>query len=137
VEADMEGWLAALPLRLTLLLSLPQLKIISSSPIAAASVFTTSPPILKLILECAPFLAISLAIHPFIMIMEGTIIAKRDTGYLLLSYGATFATLMASLRKATCLKEVWAGFLFFQAIRLIQFGVRVALRRKTIVEYSS
>ena len=100
-----------------------------------ASVFTTSTPILKLIRECAPFLAASLAIHPFIMIMEGTIIAKRDTGYLLLSYVATFAALMVSIRKATDLKGVWAGFLFFQALRLLQFGVRVVYRRKVVVDY--
>jgi hypothetical protein len=70
------------------------------------------------------------------MIMEGAIIAKRDTNYLLLSYGATFATLMASLRKASSLNEVWAGFLFFQSIRLLQFGTRVILRRKKEVDYS-
>lgn len=102
---------------------------------AGASVFTTSPPILKLIAECAPFLSLSLVVHPFVMIMEGAIIAKRDTNFLLFTYGVTFTALLTSMKTASSLKGVWTGFLGFQLLRCVQFGIRVLMRRNKEVVY--
>ena len=82
-----------------------------------ASLFTTDGPILSLLSSSSPYLCLALILHPFVMLLEGSIIARRDTGFLLGSYGATFGLLWWLMRGATSLANVWQGFMLFQLFR--------------------
>jgi Na+-driven multidrug efflux pump len=71
----------------------------------------------------------ALFLHPFIMLLEGCILASRDLTFLLVSYGITIACHFASLHwNATSFPGVWRSLFFFQTFRLIQFCWRVRSR---------
>jgi Na+-driven multidrug efflux pump len=68
----------------------------------------------------------ALFLHPFIMLLEGCILASRDLTFLLASYVITIVCHFASLHwNATSFPGVWRSLFFFQTFRLIQFSWRV------------
>eukprot|EP00566_Odontella_aurita_P007057 CAMPEP_0113530048 /NCGR_PEP_ID=MMETSP0015_2-20120614/2724_1 /TAXON_ID=2838 /ORGANISM="Odontella" /LENGTH=755 /DNA_ID=CAMNT_0000428729 /DNA_START=189 /DNA_END=2456 /DNA_ORIENTATION=+ /assembly_acc=CAM_ASM_000160 len=89
------------------------------------------PGVSSLLSSNACFFELSLLLHPAIMLFEGTIIAKRDLGYLASTYGVTLLGLVGLL-KYGCggFGDVWRALFLFQAMRLLQFGGRVG--RKTM-----
>jgi len=65
-------------------------------------------------------------LHPFIMAMEGSILATRDLGFLVSAYGFTMATMLSILKFSTStFTGVWQALFAFQAIRFTIFGGRV------------
>lgn len=72
------------------------------------------------------YVGLSVLIHPFIMLLEGVVLAKRDLRFLVGLYLTTllihflfcFSPLSATFR------GLWRSLLFFQSIRFIQFAVR-------------
>ena len=104
---------------------------------SGARLFSTNGSIIRLLQLSSKFLGFSLVIHPFVMMSEGVIIAKRDTKYLLMTYVVTFSALMAILKSASNIQGVWRGFFFFQALRLLQFGGRFLGKRRQKVVFES
>ncbi|GMH65609.1 hypothetical protein TL16_g04240, partial [Triparma laevis f. inornata] len=99
-----------------------------------ASAFTTDSTILSILSKSSPALALSLIFHPIVLLLEGSIIAKRDTNFLLGSYAATFGVLWVMMKKAVDLKNVWEGFVVFQGFRLLQYAGRYMWQRGKDVE---
>jgi Na+-driven multidrug efflux pump len=72
------------------------------------------------------FMAAAVFLHPFIMTLEGSILASRDLGFLVTAYGGTMATLLSLLQFATStFTDVWRALFTFQVIRCTLFGWRV------------
>jgi Na+-driven multidrug efflux pump len=82
--------------------------------------------ILQTMATYAPYMASALFVHPLIMLMEGTILARRDLMVLMGMYVGTTAVHGGwVLNGATNLAGLWQAFLGFQSLRLIQFTGRV------------
>jgi len=65
----------------------------------------------------------SVLLHPFLMAFEGSILANRDLGYLVGSYGLTMGVLLITLRFGTrVFEDVWRILLLFQVVRCVLFG---------------
>jgi len=69
----------------------------------------------------APYLAGCLALHPFITVMEGTVIAKREFGNLVKTYTITLALFAGVLSSCTNIAGVWQSLLFWQVSRLVNY----------------
>ena len=65
-------------------------------------------------------------LHPLIMAFEGSILATRDLGFLVTSYGITMTILLSTLHFVTStFTGVWKALFLFQFIRFSIFGSRV------------
>jgi len=68
----------------------------------------------------------SVLIHPFLMAFEGTILAARDLGYLVSSYGFTMGAILLILRfRTSTFPQVWRSLFLFQVTRFVLLGWRV------------
>ena len=68
----------------------------------------------------------ALCLHPFIMLSEGTVMARRDWGCLLRTYAMTLAVHFALLQTTVrTFDHIWRVFFCFQLIRLVNFGSHV------------
>lgn len=95
--------------------------------------FTNDVTILSLLSETKRvfFMMGSVLLHPFIMTMEGSILATRDLGFLVGAYGLTMTFMLSLLKFGTSsFTDVWRALFVFQAIRAISFGLRVALKSR-------
>lgn len=82
--------------------------------------------ILQTMATYAPYMACSMLLHPFIMLAEGAILARRDLMYLVGMYVSTMALHFGMvLRWTSTFSGLWLVFLGFQSIRLLQFASRV------------
>lgn len=73
----------------------------------------------------------SVLLHPFIMTMEGSILAIRDLGFLVGAYGFTMTFMLLLLKFGTSsFTDVWRALFIFQAIRSITFGSRVTYKSR-------
>jgi len=87
--------------------------------------FTKEASILALMKKHSFFMALSLLLHPFIMLFEGAIIATRDLTFLVGTYAVTMGLLFGQLRYGTnSFAGVWRALFCFQALRTVQFGYR-------------
>lgn len=75
--------------------------------------------------EYGKLAAMSLLLHPFILLSEGSMISTRDFRYLISSYSVTMI-MHFSLLVLTCasFQDIWRVFFTFQAVRLALFGTR-------------
>ena len=92
------------------------------------SSFTQDASILAILMnaQTASWAGWALLLHPFIMLLEGCILASQDLVFLLGSYVVTMACHFSSLRlSATSFSGVWRALFFFQTFRLLQFTSRV------------
>jgi Na+-driven multidrug efflux pump len=89
----------------------------------AGSAFTTDTSLVSLMSNVSPFMGLALFIHPITMTLEGSIIAGRNLRRLLGTYVLSVILLLAQLN-FVCDRfvGVWHALLFFQAIRIVQFG---------------
>ena len=81
----------------------------------------------------AQFVSLAILLHPFIMLLEGTILARRDLLYLVAMYVSTM-TLHVSLVLspwASTFAGLWKIFFTFQAMRLVQTAGRVFWKSRT------
>ena len=74
----------------------------------------------------------SVLLHPLILTMEGSILATRDLGFLVGSYGFTMTIMLSLLKFSTnSFTQVWRALFAFQVIRSIVFGARVFVKTRT------
>jgi Na+-driven multidrug efflux pump len=72
------------------------------------------------------YMAGGVFLHPLIMAFEGSLLATRDLGFLVGSYGVTMAALLSLLQFGTnSFTGVWKALFLFQAMRCTIFGTRV------------
>ena len=82
--------------------------------------------IVELMRQHTGFLAASIFLHPFIMLLEGTVIASRNFRSLVVIYTGTLGWQLAALRFTTgSFPAIWRTFFLFQAIRLGLYAYRV------------
>jgi Na+-driven multidrug efflux pump len=68
----------------------------------------------------------AILLHPFILVCEGTVIARRDFSNLIKTYLVTLSLHFSILKYASgSFPAVWRTFFLFQLIRLVNFGFRV------------
>lgn len=90
------------------------------------SLFTNNGAILTLMKENRHFIGISMMLHPFIMCLEGTVIAARDFGTLLATYMVTLCLHFGILTWfCPSFPAIWRTFFLFQGIRLLNFCTHV------------
>jgi len=89
--------------------------------------FTSDDAVCKLMAGNSRYMALSIFLHPFIMLCEGVIMSSGQSGfgYLVKSYSATIVLLWSMLRLPTSFDGVWLVWFGFQVVRLVQFGARV------------
>lgn len=89
--------------------------------------FTSDEAICKLMAGNSRYMALSILLHPFIMLGEGAIMSSGQSGlsYLVKSYSATIVLLWLMLRLPSSFGGVWKVWFGFQVVRLFQFGARV------------
>ncbi len=74
-------------------------------------------------------------LHPLIMAFEGSILATRDLGFLVASYGVTMAILLSTLHFVTStFTGVWKALFLFQFVRFTIFGSRVFKKTRISVK---
>lgn len=87
---------------------------------------TNDKAVIKTISKHSKFVTLSLLLHPFIMLTEGTLIATRDFRNLVTSYSVTIAMHFVLLATAcSSFQDIWRVLFLFQSIRLSLFGTRV------------
>ena len=88
--------------------------------------------IIGLMAEYSPLVGLALLLHPFIMLLEGTVLAKRDLLFMVRSYICTnllhFGFVFSPV--ASTFAGLWRALFVFQNIRLIQFALRVWQRSR-------
>jgi Na+-driven multidrug efflux pump len=92
------------------------------------SLFTNDATILSLLRDPGrvSYMMGSILLHPFVMIMEGSLLATWDLKYLVGAYGCTITMMLSLLKISTnSFTEVWRALFSFQIIRFVVFGSRV------------
>mmetsp|Transcript_20283 Transcript_20283/g.40502 ORF Transcript_20283/g.40502 Transcript_20283/m.40502 type:complete len:625 (+) Transcript_20283:2-1876(+) len=92
--------------------------------------FTDNLSIINSMASVAHWMGASLFLHPFIMIDEGTLIAKQDLLFLVYTYIFTIGLLWFQLGKTTGIKGVWQSLFVFQCLRGAPFRFRVWMKQK-------
>lgn len=89
--------------------------------------------IVAMMRDHAHYLGAALALHPFILLCEGTVIAARDFTTLVATYVVTLG-IHFSILKFFCASfpAVWRTFFLFQGIRLFNFSTRVWRKQAAI-----
>ncbi|KAL3907640.1 MAG: hypothetical protein SGILL_008790 [Bacillariaceae sp.] len=83
--------------------------------------------IIQMMGQYSPYVGLAVLLHPFIMLFEGTVLAKRDLVFMvgmyvltgLLHFGHVFSPVSSSFM------GLWRALFVFQGIRLVQFAARV------------
>jgi len=88
--------------------------------------------ILALMAKHSPWVGFAELLHPFIMLLEGTVLARRDMIFMVGSYTFTsllhFAFVFSPV--ASTFTGLWRALCCFQLIRLSQFAIRVLQRSR-------
>jgi Na+-driven multidrug efflux pump len=82
--------------------------------------------IIKMMRRFAHYVSFSAMIHPFIMFLEGVVLAKRDLRFLVGLYLASLIVHFGFVFSPLCtsFQGLWRALVFFQGIRLVQFATR-------------
>lgn len=81
--------------------------------------------IVQLLQKQAPFMALALTVHPFIMMLEGFVLTSRHFRTLVTTYLVTMVVHFSTLGACTSFGGVWKTLGIFQGIRLINYATRV------------
>lgn len=82
--------------------------------------------IIRLMSEQSTFLAMAVLMHPFITLLEGTVVAARDFRTLVTTYAVTLSLHFTILNFACgSFPAIWRTFFLFQSIRLGNFAIQV------------
>lgn len=105
----------------------------------APTLFTKSAAVMAMMAALAPIMAGTLVIHNVSMATEGMLLASRDLGFLLSSYIFNTAMVIVVLKVAEAavgrnIMVVWFCILQFQAVRLLQNGLRLMSRKSCLNE---
>jgi Na+-driven multidrug efflux pump len=89
--------------------------------------------IVNLMSQNTGYLGLAILLHPFILFLEGTVIASRDFRTLIMTYVATLG-LHFSVLNYFCgsFPSVWRTFFVFQVIRAVSFSWNVWRRQCAI-----
>lgn len=103
-------------------------QLISSNILTTKSaLFTSDNAMSQMMSKYAPWISVSLLVHPIIMLFEGSLVASRDLGYLVGCYGLTICTLLFQLnRYCDTFTGIWKSLFLLQFSRLLFFGLRVS-----------
>jgi Na+-driven multidrug efflux pump len=98
--------------------------------------FTTSPAIALQMQDLSQLLSGSLVAHACTMALEGVLLAERELTYLAGCYAVNTALILVALAmlggRAIAISNVWVTLLAFQAIRLVQFGAKLAFKHRLL-----
>lgn len=92
------------------------------------SIFTTDIQILSLLRtpQYVFSVVVGLGLHPIIMLLEGTIMARGDLSFLMKSYGVIMILMLAQIFIfSKSLSGVWYSLLTFQVLRFFSFAIRI------------
>jgi Na+-driven multidrug efflux pump len=90
---------------------------------------TNDKAVVATIAKHSKLLSLSLLLHPFIMLGEGTLTATRDFKKMISFYTITMVTHFSLLALAvTSFPHIWKALFLFQSLRLTLFGTRVIQR---------
>ena len=90
------------------------------------SLFTNDAAILALMRDHRHYIGLGLLLHPFIVCLEGTVIAARDFSTLVATYAVTLGLHFGILKWfSPNFSAVWRTFFLFQGIRLVNFAIHV------------
>jgi Na+-driven multidrug efflux pump len=82
--------------------------------------------ITTLMTQHSKFMGLSLLVHPFIMLLEGIVLANRDYRTLIFTYATTMVMHFTILSKfCHSFPAVWRTFFLFQCTRLSLYAYRV------------
>lgn len=72
------------------------------------------------------YLGLALLFHPFILVFEGIVLAKRDLVFLIVTYALTMVLHFGFVFSpvTTTFNGLWRALTVFQGVRLVQFGAR-------------
>lgn len=101
------------------------------------SLFTTDVQILYLLRtpQYVVSVALGLGLHPIIMCLEGSIMARGDLSFLMKSYGVSMILMLAQiLLFSKQLGGVWFSLVVFQVLRLFSFGLRAWYCNKIVTQ---
>lgn len=86
--------------------------------------------IVRMMADQSLFMGMALFLHPFITLLEGTVIASRDFRSLVATYAVTLGLHFGILRYFSgSFSAIWRTFFLFQSIRLLNFGAQVWRRQ--------
>lgn len=82
--------------------------------------------IVEMMRRFAHYVSFSALIHPFIMFLEGVVLAKRDLRFLVGLYLSTLVVHFGFVFSPFCtsFQGLWKALFFFQSTRLVQFAIR-------------
>jgi Na+-driven multidrug efflux pump len=95
--------------------------------------------VIGMMAQYSPFVGSAVLLHPFIMLLEGTVLAKRDLIFMvgmyiltgLLHFGNVFSPFSSTFQ------GLWRSLFVFQCLRLVQFAVRVwDISRRERISYN-
>jgi Na+-driven multidrug efflux pump len=100
--------------------------------------FTSDSRLTFLIEQNGIWMALSLFVHPFALLLEGTLIAGRDVSYLAWTYLGTLGLLIGLLKSfTTSFSGVWKMFFAFQTLRMVQFSFRVGREMRQLQPFDA
>lgn len=87
--------------------------------------FTSNSHLVLLMSTASSYMGANLLLHPLVEMLEGTMIASRDMGFLLVTRGIILALFLGTLRTSLSkLTDIWKTLLLFQFIKIVLFGIR-------------
>ena len=83
--------------------------------------------IVETMAQHAPWVGFAVLLHPFIMFLEGTVLAKRDLFFMVGTYSLSTLLHLSLVFSpfASTFSGLWRSLFVFQAMRLTQFAFRV------------
>ena len=89
--------------------------------------------IIQAMAQHAPWVGYAVLLHPFILLLEGTVLAKRDLIFMIGTYALTnllhFSFVFSPV--SSTFLGLWRALFGFQLIRLVQFSLRVWQKSRT------
>jgi Na+-driven multidrug efflux pump len=86
---------------------------------SASRILTTDSGILYHLANAAPYLALSITLQPFITVLEGAVIARRQFSKLVASYAGAIVVYGTGMTLATSVSQVWQALAACQIARVI------------------
>jgi Na+-driven multidrug efflux pump len=83
--------------------------------------------ILHMMAKYSTFVAGAVFLHPFVMLLEGTVLARRDLVFMVGMYIATALLHLGNVSSpaSASFLGLWRALFVFQSVRLVQFALRV------------
>lgn len=94
--------------------------------------FTSNTHLVLLMSTASSYMGANLLLHPLVEMLEGTMIASRDMGFLLMTRGIILALFLGTIRTSLSkFTDIWKTLLLFQFIKIVVYGIRAWGKTKT------